>query len=176
MTGPSSGDAPSHDAVNALREALRLSPNNLPLRQHLAETLLGLGDGASAEKEFREVLAQAPNHNGVKLGLARAFHQQGKNSHALALLEDMVQAASAPARAFVLQARLLAGIGEVQQAVAAYRRGIEKDAGAADPELAGRLGIGADEREPPGRTNRKHPARTSSGPRSTSRMSAAWRR
>jgi transitional endoplasmic reticulum ATPase len=147
MTGPSSGDAPSHDAVNALREALRLSPNNLPLRQHLAETLLGLGDGASAEKEFREVLAQAPNHNGVKLGLARAFHQQGKNSHALALLEDMVQAASAPARAFVLQARLLAGIGEVQQAVAAYRRGIEKDAGAADPELAGRLGIGADERE-----------------------------
>ena len=147
MTGQSPGELPSHDAVNALREALRLSPNNLPLRQHLADTLLGLGDGAGAEKEFREVLAQAPNHNGVKLGLARAFHQQGKNSHALALLEDMVQAANAPARAFLLHARLLAGIGELQQAVTAYRRAVEKDASLADAEFAGRLGIGADERE-----------------------------
>jgi transitional endoplasmic reticulum ATPase len=147
MQGPPSGETPSHEAVNALREALRLSPNNLPLRQHLAETLLGLGDGAGAEKEFREVLAQAPNHSGVKLGLARAFHQQGKNSHALALLEDMVQAANAPARAFLLHARLLAGIGEVQQAVTAYRRAVEKDASLADPELAGRLGIDADERD-----------------------------
>lgn len=145
MQGP--GDTPSHDAVNALREALRLSPGNLPLRQHLADTLLGLGDGAGAEKEFREVLAQAPNHQGVKFGLARAFHQQGKHSHALALLEDLVQSPGAPGRAFVLQARLLAGIGEGQQAVAAYHRGIEKDATAADPELAERLGIGADEQE-----------------------------
>jgi transitional endoplasmic reticulum ATPase len=35
--------------VQALRDALRISPDNLPLRQHLAETLLGLGRFDEAE-------------------------------------------------------------------------------------------------------------------------------
>src|SRR5262245_50991626 len=40
--------APGHrnpmndQAIAALREALRVSPDNLPLRRHLAETLMGL--------------------------------------------------------------------------------------------------------------------------------------
>lgn len=33
----------SDDSVRALREALQLSPDNIPLRQHLAETLLSSG-------------------------------------------------------------------------------------------------------------------------------------
>ena len=41
----------------------------------------------------------------------------------------------------MLYARLLAGIGEVEQAVAQYRRGVAQDASAADPEFATRLGI-----------------------------------
>lgn len=134
---------PAEEAVRALREALRTSPNNSALRLHLADTLLASGRGAEAEQEYREGLAQSPNSEPMKLGLARAFFQQGKHSHALVIVEDFVKGAKPPARAFVLHARLLAGVGEVAQAIAAYKRGIEMDAALADPEFADRLGIGA---------------------------------
>jgi SpoVK/Ycf46/Vps4 family AAA+-type ATPase len=126
---------------------LRLSPNNTPLRQHLADLLLASGRAAEAETEYREALAQAPDHAGLKLGLARAFHQQGKNSHALALIEALIKTSDAPARAFVLHARLLIGIGEVEQAVVQYRRAVEKDPATADSALAATLGIDADEQQ-----------------------------
>src|SRR5437899_9925522 len=138
---------PSNDALQALREALRLSPNNTALRQHLAEMLLGQGKPDEAEKEFREALALAPNSLTSKLGLARAFYQQGKQSHALVIIEDLVKNPNAPARAFLLHARLLAGIGEIEKAVSEYRRAIELDKSVADLELASRLGINARESE-----------------------------
>src|ERR1700720_4544201 len=107
---------PDDESLQALREALRASPDNLPLRQHLADTLLGRGRAEEAEKEYREGLGLAPNSLTFKLGLARAFHQQGKHSHALVIVEDLVKKPNAPARAFVLHAKLLAGVGEVEQA------------------------------------------------------------
>ena len=135
------------DAIQTLREALRVSPNNTALRLLLADTLLSRQQGAEAEKEYREGLAQAPNHLQMQLGLARAFHQQGKHSHALVLLEELVKNPKAPARAFLLHARILAGIGEIEQAVQEYHRAVELDGNVADPELAARLGIGAKETE-----------------------------
>ena len=133
------------DPTAALREAVRVSPNNIPLRQHFAETLLTQGRAPEAEKEFREALGMAPNSAALKLGLARAFLAQKKNSHALALIEDIVKQPQAPPRAFILHARLLLDLGEGQQAVYQYRRGIEADPSAADTALAERLGIGTEE-------------------------------
>jgi transitional endoplasmic reticulum ATPase len=142
--GPDS-EPPADDALQALREALRASPNNIDLRQHLAETLLTRGFAEEAEKEFREALGLAPNSLSLKLGLARSFHQQNKQSHALVIIEDLVKNPGAPARAFLLHARLLAGIGEIAQAVTQYRHAVERDRSVADIEFANRLGIGADE-------------------------------
>ncbi len=138
-------DSPSNETVNALREALRASPNNIHLRQILADTLLGHGQPAEAEKEYREALALSPDSVGLKRGLARAFHQQGKQSHALVIVEDLVKQPNASARAFLLHARLLAGIGEIEHAAQQYRREVETDAAVADIEFASRLGIGANE-------------------------------
>jgi SpoVK/Ycf46/Vps4 family AAA+-type ATPase len=140
-------NSPADEALQALREALRSSPNNLALRQHLADTLLGYGRFEEAEKEYRDALELAPNSLALKFGLARAFQQQGKHSHALVIVEDLVKSANAPARALLLHARLLLGIGEVQQAVTQYRRAVEVDRSVADAEFARRLGIDADERE-----------------------------
>jgi len=141
-------DVPSSDdPLPALREALRLSPNNNALRQHLAEMLLSRGQPEEAEKEYREALAQAPNSVPLKLGLARAFYQQSKHNHALVIIEDLVKQPNAPGRAFLLHARLLAGIGETAQSVSQYRRAVELDRSLADPEFAARLGIGAGDEE-----------------------------
>ena len=135
------------ETLQALREALRVSPNNSALRLHFAETLLAHGHAEEAEKEFREGLAQSPNSQPMKLGLARAFFQLGKQSQALVIVEDLVKSPHAPARAFLLHARLLAGAGEIEQAVSQYRRAVGMEKSLVDSEFAGRLGIGAKEEE-----------------------------
>jgi len=138
---------PSDEALQALREALRATPNNSALRLHFGDTLLSHGYAEEAEKLYREGLAQSPNSVPMKLGLARAYFQQGKQSHALVVIEDLVKHPNAPARAFLLHAKLLSGIGEIEQAVREYHRAVELDKTAADPEFAARLGIGASEEE-----------------------------
>jgi transitional endoplasmic reticulum ATPase len=135
----SSASEPEH--IQSLREAVRLSPENLPLRQALADALLAAALPAEAVIEYRAALALAPNHAALKYGLARAFHADGKTSHALVVLEDLVKSPEAPGRAFILHARLLAGVGEVQLAVEQYKRGVARDRSVADPEFARRFGI-----------------------------------
>ena len=53
MSNGPDANHPADDALQALREAVRLSPNNVPLRQHLADTLFGRGQPEEAEKEYR---------------------------------------------------------------------------------------------------------------------------
>src|ERR1043166_8582226 len=125
-------------AIRALREALKLSPDNLPLRQHLADTLLGLARFAEAEQEFRQALSLAPDDQAVKLGLARAFYGQGKNSQSLVIVEDLLRQPNTPAGAYVLHARLLLRAGEVERAVHQYKEALALDPDAVDPELSER--------------------------------------
>jgi SpoVK/Ycf46/Vps4 family AAA+-type ATPase len=135
-----------HDAViESLREALRHSPDNVPLRKHLAETLLGVGRAADAEEEFRQALARDRENSDLKIGLAGVFFQQGKYSAALVIVEELVRQPGTPAKAYLLHAKLLFQRGEVEFAVTEYRAAIKEDATLRDEEFAARLGIGADE-------------------------------
>lgn len=133
--------------VQALRDALRVSPDNVPLRQHLAETLLSLGRLDEAEQEYRQALAGAGDNDTLKVGLANVFYQQGKNSQALVIVEALLKQTQAPARAYLLHARLLVRAGEVERAVCQYREAIDADPTLADADFAERLGIGADPEE-----------------------------
>jgi AAA+ superfamily predicted ATPase len=133
---------PSEETLQTLRAALAVSPDNVPLRRHVAETLLGLGRAAEAVDEFRAALRVSPADAEAKLGLARAYQQDGRRSEALVVLEDLVSNDRGPAKAHVLYARLLFQDGDVPNAVAQYKLGLEKDAAAADMQLALQLGIG----------------------------------
>jgi transitional endoplasmic reticulum ATPase len=134
------------DPLKPLRDALRVSPDNLPLRKHLAQSLLGAGRSEEAVKEFREALARWPEDVELKLGLASSFFHQGKNSEALVIAEALIQGNSTPAAAYILHARLLLRAGDAEGAVREYRKAVDLDPAAKDQELAGRLGIQADER------------------------------
>ena len=133
------------DIIEGLRQAVRLSPENIPLRQHLAETLLGLGRADEAESEIRLVLQRAPNDAKLKFALARSFEQQGKNSEAIVVLEELSRHDDAPPRARVLYARMLLGTGHVQEAVRQYKKALAVDSSAADVELSDRLGVSSEE-------------------------------
>jgi transitional endoplasmic reticulum ATPase len=131
----------SHDTVRALREALKLSPDNIPLRQHLAEMLLTVGQFEEAEQEYRQALALKPEQTELKLGLAKAFYHQSKHSQALVIIEDFVKRSDSPPLAYLLHARLLLNSGAVKQAVIQYRQAIALDPAIADIDFAILLGI-----------------------------------
>jgi transitional endoplasmic reticulum ATPase len=128
-------------ALETLREAVRLSPENVPLRRHLAESYLASGRPDLAEAEFRETLPLAPDDPLLLLGLANAFLQQSKNSLAVVILEGLVKRPDAPPLAYLLLARLFLNSGQVEDAVRLYKSGVEADPTLTDREFADRLGI-----------------------------------
>ena len=136
----------SNDAtVQALRAALEHSPDNAPLRQHLADVLLGLNRADEAEQEYRRALPLAPDSAPIKLGLAQAYYQLGKNTQGARRRRGRPprrQAAGprlSPPRAVAFRA------GDVAESVRQYREAIDADPSVADAEFAQRLGVGAEE-------------------------------
>src|SRR3954466_8790111 len=100
----------------ALREALRLSPQNAPLLLHVAETVLRSGGFNEAEALFKRALALDPGSANAKLGLAAAFFQQGKHGAAHVIADDLVKAPQPSPRALLLHARLALQAGEARLA------------------------------------------------------------
>ncbi|MEV4802450.1 ATP-binding protein [Nonomuraea sp. NPDC049421] len=130
---------PDDAGLQALREAARLSPDNLPLRQHLAGQLLAKGYLADAEAEFRAALVLSPKNPEIITGLAEAFVRQSAYGSALAALEPLLAEPGYPPRAGVLAARALAGEGDLGRAAYRYFEAISRDPALADPEFAARL-------------------------------------
>jgi transitional endoplasmic reticulum ATPase len=136
---------PAKDPFDSLREAIRQSPDNMPLRRHLAESLLERGYADESEQEFRRALSLSPRDPHLKTGLARAFFQQGKDSEAFVVLEEVQKHRDAPPEAYLLLARLYLRDGDIERGVASYKAAIEEDPSLSDADLAARLGVVSEE-------------------------------
>ena len=136
---------PDANQIKALKEALAFSPDNVPLRLHVAEMLLGLGEAQEAQQEFATALTHEPddgkNLGTIKLGLARAYEQQGKNTQSLLILEELVNQPEPDPAALSLHSRLLMRSGDVDQAVQQFRQALEKDSSLQGSSLAQQLGM-----------------------------------
>ena len=137
----------SQDSIEALRAALAVSPDNAPLRRHLADTLFGSARYVEAEAEYRTLLEQAPEDTSLKTRLADTFFQLGRSSESAVILESLIASADPPAEACVLYARLSLAEGRVSDAVAHYKHALEIDPLSADDELSDRLGVTAAEQD-----------------------------
>ncbi|QDV08137.1 ATP-dependent zinc metalloprotease FtsH 2 [Planctomycetes bacterium Poly30] len=133
------------DPTTPLRDALRVSPDNVPLRRHLAETLAKLGRHAEAEGEFRQVLGALepadPAGDVIRLALAATYLAQGKLSHADVLAELVTKRDSAPAAAFLLLARIRLAEKDPKAARIAFDRACKLDRSLRDSEVARQLGL-----------------------------------
>ena len=133
--------ASADETIEGLRTAVRISPENLPLRQALAEVLAANGRYEEAEKEYKAAVGLAPSDGGVKLALAGIYYLQDKNSHAMVIVEDLIKSAG-NAKALLLHAKLLLARGDGLYAEARqYKRAVEADPAVRDETLATKLGI-----------------------------------
>jgi SpoVK/Ycf46/Vps4 family AAA+-type ATPase len=133
------------DVLKSLRAALEVSPDNAPLRRHLADTLLGHGRPDEAAEEYRRMLIDAPKDAALQLALARAYFQAGKFTQALVVVEELLKADAPAAGVLVLFARLLYQRGEVERAVRQYRAAVSQEPALADDSFAQQLGIDLNE-------------------------------
>lgn len=132
----------SEEAIKGLRVALSVSPENVPLRIHLAQTLVGFGFLEEAEQEYREALSMDRDNIDIKLGLIDLYSSQNKTSQALVIAEAICQQSNPPAKALVAYAKLLSHDGDVQAAVVRYKQALDIDPEVAETELSEQLGVG----------------------------------
>lgn len=130
--------------LEALRVAVRLAPENVPLAEHFGKTLLSLLRFDEAEQHCRATLAKHPSSKSLKVLLADTYYRQNKNSHALAIVETLISGSEPFPPALVLYARLMYRAGNVPTAVACYKQAIEVSSDAVDAELASLLGVRSD--------------------------------
>jgi transitional endoplasmic reticulum ATPase len=123
-----------------LREALRFSPDNVPLLVHAAEAVLKIGGLGEAETLFKRALSLDAANLDAKTGLATTFFQQGANDTALVLVESLTKSPAASVRALTLHARLAIKAGEPRLAAQLFARIRESDPTFTDPGLEQELG------------------------------------
>ena len=129
------------ETLNALREALELSPENGILRSQLARLLMTRGRLEEAETLLREGLANCATSEVLQAALAECYRKLGNTSAALVILEDLVKRANCKPEYLIQYALLLLLKGQLSEAAQAYHRGIAHNPELADPDLAAALDI-----------------------------------
>lgn len=115
------------ELINVLKETLKNSPSNIPLRKHLTELLFKAGRYEETERELRQILGQLPDDVEVKIALAETFYHLNKISMALVILEELMKMDNLPAVVFLLAVKIFMKSGETKQATEAYLKAIELD-------------------------------------------------
>lgn len=134
---------PLPDPLQPLKDALAVSPTNIPLRLHLADALVAAAKADEAEGLLKDGLARTPGEPRLKLALAKVYLSLGKFSAGVIVCEDVLRGKDAPAEAKVLLAKLLHQDGDTGRAVTMYKSALDDDPELADDEFEAKLGINA---------------------------------
>ena len=124
--------------ISSLREALQHSPDNVPLRTLLADTLLSLNRLEEAEIEYSTLLKLTPDTK-PKIGLARVFFQKGNYSACNVILEEVIDNGTNDINAFTLYAKGLLKENSIAKAIDVYKRALSIDPNYFDEELDSQL-------------------------------------
>lgn len=126
------------NTIDSLREALKHSPDNTPLRQLLADTLLTLNRLDEAEAEFSTLL-KISNDNKAKVGLATVFYKKGSFSACNVILEEVIEKGTDEIIVYTLYAKGLLREHSVARAIEAYKKALAIDPKYFDEELDSQL-------------------------------------
>ncbi|MGF1636591.1 MAG: AAA family ATPase [Cyclobacteriaceae bacterium] len=133
----------SDESINTLREALEISPENVPLRLHLAEILIRSNHIAEAEEECKHALKYDAGNRRAKLLLATVYYSRKELSTAIVILEELIQQNPKAVDCLLLISRALLEDGAKIQAAEYYRRALDINPSAIDEELDDKLRLPA---------------------------------
>jgi SpoVK/Ycf46/Vps4 family AAA+-type ATPase len=122
-----------NETIQNLLEALKVSPDNVPLRLLLAETMMREKMYQEASEQFGEILHRSYGNTKAKLGLAEAYYHLRKYSAAIVIYEELQQ--QLPLDAMVLFVKCLIKENSLHQAVEVYQRIIALNPGFKDEEI-----------------------------------------
>lgn len=126
------------NTINSLREALKHSPDNTPLRLLLADTLLSLNRLEEAEAEYSMLLKLTNDHK-PRIGLAQVFFRKGSYSACNVVLEEVIENGTNDVQVFTLYAKALLKENSMARAVEMYRKALALDPNSFDEELDSQL-------------------------------------
>ncbi|HEY5791847.1 MAG TPA: AAA family ATPase [Chthoniobacterales bacterium] len=121
--------------LDALRQAIRVSPDNLPLLLLFAEACLAELSPDEGVAAFRQVLEKEPGNAQALLGLAKGLHQSGKTSEAIVRLESLVRTHPNHAAALLQLSRFLMAEGQREPARECYEKSLKLPGGCRDTAL-----------------------------------------
>ena len=127
------------DHIKSLQEALEFSPDNIPLRLHLADALLQEKMFAATADQFSEVLRRSYGNGKAKLGLAEAYFCQQKYSAAIIIYEELYPNLSLEGMVFYV--KCLIKEQSLQQAVEVYQKVITLNPDFRDEEIDAKLRV-----------------------------------
>lgn len=126
------------NTIESLREALKHSPDNTPLRQLLADALLTLNRLEEAEIEYSTLL-KISNGNKAKVGLATVFFKKGSYSACNVILEEVIEKGTNDIGVYTLYAKGLLKEHSITKAIEAYKKALAIDPQYFDEELDNQL-------------------------------------
>jgi transitional endoplasmic reticulum ATPase len=111
--------------LRSLREALAVSPANVPLLMLYAQACIDELSFDEARMAYEQVLTQEPERVEAKLGIAQLLQLTGHISEAIVRTEAMVQADPKLAEGWFLLSRLELADGDRQSAAEHYQKALQ---------------------------------------------------
>jgi transitional endoplasmic reticulum ATPase len=125
----------------SLREAVALSPHNIPLLLLFAEACIDELRLSEARAAFEGVLLNSPDHIEAKLGVARVLYLAGNTSEAAVRVEGLLQLQPGFAPGWLLLARLALAEGDRKLGQEYYRKAVTLNPELPDEKLERELGL-----------------------------------
>lgn len=129
----------TNETINELKEALALSPENIPLRLHLAALLLNETLYGEAAEQYQAVLEKSYGNEKAQRGLATCYMATGRYSAAIIIYEQLQD--RLPLEDKVRYIKCLVKEGALAQAVELYQQVLALHPGFADEELDASLRV-----------------------------------
>ena len=123
------------DLIRSLQEALKFSPDNIPLRMTLAEALLSDEHFAEAETEFKFIADKEPGNFQAKFGLGKTWLGLQKYSAAIVILEEIVDLKPNDVSLLTTLAKALLRNDEPTKAIEVFKKILALNPSFTDSEL-----------------------------------------
>jgi SpoVK/Ycf46/Vps4 family AAA+-type ATPase len=125
----------NHSELNALREALKFSSDNIPLLKLFAKASMEHWALEEGKEAFEKILSLQPSDIEAKLGLAQVLYQMGKISEASVRIEAILQENPNYSQAWLCSAKIKISEGEHRLANEFYHKALSLDKDLKDAAL-----------------------------------------